>query len=86
MHYLSAVYSITIPVHVSGLLVAHHQEVTYICNNWYVLYVLIYCWLAWLLPSRPADSKQDVQHVQIVTYIRCYLLSGELASPKHVQV
>jgi hypothetical protein len=26
-------------VHVSGLLVGYHQEVTmYICNNWYVLY------------------------------------------------
>jgi hypothetical protein len=27
MHYLSSVYSVTIPLHVSGLLVAHHQEV-----------------------------------------------------------
>jgi hypothetical protein len=33
MHYLSSVYSVTISLHVSGLLVAHHQEVTmYICN------------------------------------------------------
>jgi hypothetical protein len=39
MHYLSSVYSVTIRLHVSGLLVAHHQEVTmYICDNWYVLY------------------------------------------------
>jgi hypothetical protein len=28
MHYLSSVYSVTIPLHVLGLLVAHHQEVT----------------------------------------------------------
>jgi hypothetical protein len=42
MHYLSSVYSVTIPLHVSGLLVAHHQEVTtYICNKWYVLYVVV---------------------------------------------
>jgi hypothetical protein len=35
MHYLSSVYSVTIPLHVSGLLVAHHQEVTmYIYKNW----------------------------------------------------
>jgi hypothetical protein len=41
MHYLSSVYSVTIPLYVSGLLVAHHQEVTmYICDSWYVLYVL----------------------------------------------
>jgi hypothetical protein len=50
-HYLSSVYSINpyIPLHVSGLLVAHHQEETmYICNKWYVLYVLVECQLAWL--------------------------------------
>jgi hypothetical protein len=40
-HYLSSVCSVTIPLYVSGLLVAHHQEVTmYICDNWYVLYVI----------------------------------------------
>jgi hypothetical protein len=49
MHYLSSVYSVTIPLHVSGLLVAHHQEVAmYICDNWYVLYVLVDCRLAWM--------------------------------------
>jgi hypothetical protein len=49
MHYLSSVYSVTIPLNVSGLLVAHHQEVTvYICNSWYVLYVLVGCRRAWL--------------------------------------
>jgi hypothetical protein len=48
MHYLSSVYSVTIPLHVSCLLVAHHQEVTmYICNNWYVLFFLVDCLRAW---------------------------------------
>jgi hypothetical protein len=28
MHCLSSVYSVTVPLHVSGLLVVHHQEVT----------------------------------------------------------
>jgi hypothetical protein len=40
MHYLSSVYYSTILLHVSDLLVAHHQEVTMytrICNKWYVL-------------------------------------------------
>jgi hypothetical protein len=47
MHYLSSIYTVTIPLHVSGLLVAHHQEVTmYTCNRWYVLYVLADCQLA----------------------------------------
>jgi hypothetical protein len=35
----------TVPSHVSDLLVADHQKVTmYICNNWNVLYVVVYCW------------------------------------------
>jgi hypothetical protein len=42
MHYLSYVYSVTIPVHVWSLLVAHYQELAmYVCDNWYVLYVLV---------------------------------------------
>jgi hypothetical protein len=49
MHYLSSVYSTTIPPHVLGLLVAHHQEVTMcIWDSWYVLYVLVSCQCAWL--------------------------------------
>jgi hypothetical protein len=49
IHYLSSVYSVTITLHVWGLLAAHHQEVTmYICNNLYVLYALVDCQLAWL--------------------------------------
>jgi hypothetical protein len=39
----------TMCCNVSGLLVAHHQEVTmYICNIWYVLYVVVDCQLVWL--------------------------------------
>jgi hypothetical protein len=48
IHYLSSVYCVTIPIHVSDLLVAHYQEVTmYICDNWYMLYVLVNCRRAW---------------------------------------
>jgi hypothetical protein len=43
VHYLSTVYSVTIPLNVSGLLVVHHQEVeVYICDQLYVLYLLVY--------------------------------------------
>jgi hypothetical protein len=39
MHYLFSVYSVTTPLHVSGLLVANNQEITmYICDSCYVLY------------------------------------------------
>jgi hypothetical protein len=41
MHCISSLYWDTTPLHISGLLVAHHQEVSmYVCENWYVLYVL----------------------------------------------
>jgi hypothetical protein len=34
MHYLTSVYSVTIPLLVSGWLVTHHQEVTtYVCKK-----------------------------------------------------
>jgi hypothetical protein len=54
VHYFSSVYSVTIPPHVSSLLAAHHKEVRvtmYICNKWYMLYTLVDCQLAWLVPQ-----------------------------------
>jgi hypothetical protein len=54
MHYLSSVYFVSQPLHVSGIYVAHHQEVycvyiyIYIYNNWYVLCFLVDCLLAGL--------------------------------------
>jgi hypothetical protein len=54
IHYLSSLYSVTTPLHVSGLLVAHHQEVAmYVCDSWYVLYVLVDC------PFRPDPPTVD---------------------------
>jgi hypothetical protein len=67
MHYLSSVYSVTIILHVSGFLVAHHQEVTmYICNNWYMLYVLVDCRQAlmeWKVTCHfhPDNDKRNVR-------------------------
>jgi hypothetical protein len=44
MHCLPSVYSVTIPLHVSGLLVAHHKEVTMYVgdSNENLKYLLIY--------------------------------------------
>ena len=58
MLYLSLVYFVSRPLHVSGISVAHHQEVyyiyiyiyIYIYNNWYVLCFLVD-------PARPTDSQ-----------------------------
>jgi hypothetical protein len=42
MHSLCLVYLVTIPLHVSGLLVAHRQVVTvYMCDSWYMLCILV---------------------------------------------
>jgi len=50
MHYLSSVYFVNQPLHVSDIFVAHHKEVyyiyIYIYNDWYVLcFQLTVCWL-----------------------------------------
>jgi hypothetical protein len=54
-----------------------------ICDNWYVLYVLVDCQLA-----RPIASQLKVQQVPFVAYI--YILlppdDGQVAIPKRVEV
>jgi hypothetical protein len=67
MRYLSSVYSVTVTRHVSGLLVARHQEVTmYICNKWYVMYVLVVCQLV----SWQSTKTYHLLHIYIV--ISCW--------------
>jgi hypothetical protein len=68
MHCLSSVYSVTITLRVSALLVAHHQEVTtYVFFIWNVLYVLVYYQLAWLewnsIPTRVWCQRPDADTI-----------------------
>jgi hypothetical protein len=75
MHYFSSFYSVTIPRQVSGLLVAHHQEVKmYICDNWYVVYLLTVSW----------PGCGGCTNCCIYTFLPPD--DGQLASPKHVEV
>jgi hypothetical protein len=61
MHYLSSVYSVTVALHVSDLLVAHRQEVTTcIWDSWYVLYVLVDC--RW---DRPQSTVYDLSFTHV---------------------
>jgi hypothetical protein len=94
MHYLSSVHSVTIPPHVSGLLVAHHQEVTmYMRDSWYVLYVLVQCrraWLEWTADNQLKRTKPTNCHTHTHTHIYIYTLlppdHGQIASSKYVAV
>jgi hypothetical protein len=63
MHYLSSAYSVTINLHVSGLLVAHHQEVTmYICDSWYVLKIKKVHQVGFITASHiEMHSKQNIK-------------------------
>jgi hypothetical protein len=67
MQYLSSIYAVIILLHVSGLLLAHHREVTmYIRDNWYVLYALVDCWRVRLQSTKSFNMNQ-LLHVYIVT-------------------
>jgi hypothetical protein len=64
MHYLSSLYWVTIPLHVScACSSSSGDNNVYICDNWYVLYFLVDC------PSRPANSRlRHITHTKCHTY------------------
>ena len=66
MHYLSSVYFVNKPLHVSGIFVAHHQEV-YCIYIQQLVRVVLFSWL--FVGKQTANWK--VQHVPFVVYIQC---------------
>jgi hypothetical protein len=82
MHYSSPVYSVTIPLHRSGLLVAHHQEVTV-----YRIYATIGTCCAFCFElTRPADSQLKRTRSICCIYILLPPDDGKLGSPKYVEL
>jgi hypothetical protein len=84
-HYLSSVYSVTIPLHVAGLLVDHRQEDTI-----YTVYATngTCCGKEQrTIPTRPTDSqlKGTTQTISCI-YTLLPRDDGQLASLKHVDV
>ena len=66
IHYLSSVYFVNQPLRVSGIFVAHHQEVyyIYIYSNWYVL-------------TRPTDSQlKSTTRTNYCIYKVCLVMMG----------
>ena len=59
MHYLSSVYFFNQPLHVSGIFVAHHQEVYCICTT-----ICTCCAFSWLL-ARLANRQSTDDGLQI---------------------
>jgi hypothetical protein len=76
MHYLSLVSSVTIPLHVSGLLVAHRQEVK--------IYIYVYSLYIYIDYIYMTIGK--CCHIYIYIYRLLPPDDGLLASPKHVDV
>jgi hypothetical protein len=60
MRCLSSVYFVNQPVHVSGIFVAHHQEVhcIYAAIGTCCGFQLTVCWRS--IPTRPTDSQLNV--------------------------
>ena len=87
MHYSFSVYFVNQPLHVSGIFVAHHQEVYYIYKIiFFVLCFLVDCLLAGL--GWNANRQSTEKHN---TYQLLYIYSktpdeGLQICPKHVEV
>jgi hypothetical protein len=63
MHYIPSVYSVTIPLHVSDLLIAHYQEVTiyiYVC-------VCVFHSFQACRQSIKTYNTYQLSHIRIVT-------------------
>jgi hypothetical protein len=79
-HYLSSVYSVTIPLRFSDMLAAHHQEVVmYICDKRYVL-------SAGLVENQFRRQSTKTYNTICRIYTLLPLDDGQLVSPKHVEV
>jgi hypothetical protein len=87
MHYLSSVYSVTITLHVSGLLVAHHQEATQCIYMQQMICVVRF--LLTVISTTPADSqlkRKTCNICCIYKYARVYQKNSENLTIKNFTV
>ena len=68
MHYLSSVYFVNHPLHVSGLFLAHHQKV-------YCIYTATDMCCAFQLPVQPTDSQLKSTTLSRFCIYAVYLLT-----------
>ena len=88
MHYLSTVYFVSQPLHISGIFVAHHQEVYSIyTTDYYVLCFSVDCLLSelgWNSDNRQATTKHNMYQLLYIYSIPSD--DGLQICPKHVEV
>jgi hypothetical protein len=72
MHYFSLIYLIKQLLHVSDLLIAHHQEVFTVYVQQLVRVIHLGDWSGWnsFILTRPAANHLNVQHVPVAVHIR----------------
>jgi hypothetical protein len=82
LHYLSSVYFVNQPLHVSGVFVTHHQYVYCIYTQQLLCFVLF----SWLLANIQSTEKHNTYHY-LYTYIYSIPLDdGQQIYLKHVEV
>ena len=60
-------------LHVSGLSMAHYQEVQpYVYNNWYLLFFLDDCLLSWLEPNQDIRQKKYTENKLCIKLVFLY--------------
>jgi hypothetical protein len=85
MHYITSVYFVNQPVHVSGIFVAHHQEVYCICTVQQLVRAVLFSWLS---VGRPANRQSTKKH-NTYQFLYIYSIPPDdwlQICPKHVQV
>jgi len=88
MHYLSSVYFVIQPLYVSGIFVAHHQEV-YCIHTQQLVRVVIFSWLSvGRVEMEPACRHSTEQHntCQLLYIYSIPPDDGLQICPKHIEV
>ena len=75
MHHLSSVYFVSQPVHVSGIFVAHHQEI-------YCVYTTIGTRCAFYLTMLAVSQEECARLRESVPYVKVYRYNPKHLYPK----
>ena len=83
MHYLSSVYFVNQPLHVSGIFVTHHQEV---CSIYIYIYIYINLYVLCFLVGYMLAGQQTVNTYQLLYIYSIPPDDGLQICPQYVEV